>query len=339
MKKIFFLLIVSSLLIATAILRAEAVWSCDFNPIENWYDNTTDPSFHAVIVPGAQKGTADIIQKGEGNWGKVAFAFKDINIDKYNIIKVNVADVQKDTSFKILAVSQDWSESFVVIDRGHGKGIAQGNIKDVTGWSGVKTFNLVVVIEGEKKKITLNSLELGTKDSLSGPSSGKTDSDSTKKVAGANPETIWSTDFSTIENWYDNNTDPTFHAVIVPGAQKGTADVIQKGEGTWGKVAFVFKDVNIDKFNVLKLNVADVQKGAGFQVLAAAQDWSETFVVIDRGHGKGMAQGNIKDVTGWSGVKTFNLVINIEGEKKKVTLSSIELSSGADTPKKNTGKK
>jgi hypothetical protein len=147
-------------------LRAEPVWKSDFTSLDGWYDNKTDPSFNAVMTMGAKEGTADITQKGEGTWGKVAFVFENQDLDKYNIIRVNVADIQKGAAFKVLAANKDWSESFVVIDRGRGKGISMGNIKDVTGWSGVNTFNLVVVIEGEKKKVTLNSVELYAKEDL-----------------------------------------------------------------------------------------------------------------------------------------------------------------------------
>ncbi len=173
MKKIVIISFLACLISLTGSLAADTVWKTDFSSMDGWYDNNTDPSFNAVITAGTKAGTADVTQKGEGTWGKVAYVLENIDIDKNNIIKVNIADIEKGSAFKLLAISQDWSESFVVIDRGHGKGFAQGNIKDVTGWTGTKSFNLVVVIEGEKKKLTLNSIELLSKENVQNPVDAK----------------------------------------------------------------------------------------------------------------------------------------------------------------------
>jgi hypothetical protein len=177
MKKIMLFSLVACVMFLSALANADPVWKSDFSSMDGWYDNNTDQSFNAVITAGTKEGTADVTQKGDGTWGKVAFVLENIDIDKFNVLKVNVADIAKGASYKILAANKDWSESFVVIDRGHGKGSAQGNIKDVTGWTGVKTFNLVVVVEGEKKKVTLNSIELLPKEDVQSSDSQKKKTD------------------------------------------------------------------------------------------------------------------------------------------------------------------
>jgi len=156
---IVFLLVAS---IGSQVMAADAIWRDDFDEeeLEGWYDNKTDESFRAVIVMGKKKGTADVIQKGKGDWGKVAFVVMNVDLDTYNIVRVKVTKVDKNGDYKVLAVSKDWSDSYVVIDRSKGKGTHKGDIKKATGWKGMTTFNIVVVVEGKGKKVTLDWIEL-----------------------------------------------------------------------------------------------------------------------------------------------------------------------------------
>jgi hypothetical protein len=181
MKKILLVSSLACLLSLSALGGADPVWKSDFSTLDGWYDNRCDQSYNAVITAGTVDGTADVIQKGDGSWGKVAFVLENIDIDKFNVVRVNVVDIQKGAAYKLLAVNNDWSESYVVIDRGHGKGQAQGNIKDVTSWTGSRTFNLVVVVEGDKKKVTLGSIELMSKDDLQNTAGSQSVVDSLKK--------------------------------------------------------------------------------------------------------------------------------------------------------------
>lgn len=164
MKRLLICLIILLCMGINTLMMAESLWRDDFDNVENWYDNKTDESFRAVIVPGRKKGTAEVVQKGKGNWGKVAFVVMNVDIDTYNIIRVKVNKVSKSGDYKILAISKDWGESYVVIDRSKGKGIKEGNIKEATGWKGMQTFNIVVVVEGTKKKVVLDWIELGSKE-------------------------------------------------------------------------------------------------------------------------------------------------------------------------------
>lgn len=159
--KLMILLLLSCFFVS--IIYAEPIWKDDFKEVENWYDNKTDSSFNAVIIPGKKKGTAEVKQKGKGNWGKVAFVLTNLDLDKYPLVKIKVRKVSKSGDFKVLAVSKDWGRSYVIIDRGAGKGEHKGDIKEVTGWTGKKTFNLVIVIEGKNKKVVLDNIMVTSK--------------------------------------------------------------------------------------------------------------------------------------------------------------------------------
>lgn len=159
MKKIS-LFVLALLAMVSFVYTAEAVWHDDLDTLDGWYDNKTDKSFRAVILKSKEIGTADVVQRGDGNWGKVAFVVTNCDLDKYNIMRVKIKSVDKNADYKVLAVSQDWAESYVLLDRGAGKGIKQANIAEVTGWKGKKTFNIVVVVEGKDKKVTLDWVEV-----------------------------------------------------------------------------------------------------------------------------------------------------------------------------------
>lgn len=159
MKTMRFITAVICILLTTTLFSAN-IWKDDFNVIQNWYDNKTDKSFNAVIIPGKKKGSAILQQKGQGNWGKVAYVVTDIDLNKFYIVRIKVDDVDKSGDYKVLAISQDWSDNYVIIDRGNGKGVYEGNIKEVTGWSGKRTFNIVLVVEGKGKKVEIDWIEL-----------------------------------------------------------------------------------------------------------------------------------------------------------------------------------
>lgn len=164
MKKLITILIIFSLLLITFLLSAESICKDDFADMKNWYDNKTDKSFNAVIVPSKNKGAYEVIQKGNGNWGKVAFVLVDVDLDKFEIVKIKVNDVSKNGDYKIAVTPVDWKDQYILIDRGAGKGMHTASIKDATGWKGKKTFNLVVIIEGKGKKVELDSIELISKE-------------------------------------------------------------------------------------------------------------------------------------------------------------------------------
>lgn len=160
MKKIIYVILLLILVLNFTDLFAKEIWRDDFKDVQNWYDNKVDSSFGAVIVKGKKKGTAEIIQKGKGTWGKVAFVLSNIDLDKYNVLRMKVNKVSKNGDYKILITSINWRKTFELIERGSGKGIHEGYIKQITGWSGKKTFNIVVVVEGKKKKVVLDWIEL-----------------------------------------------------------------------------------------------------------------------------------------------------------------------------------
>lgn len=164
MKKIVLFTVLVFVLAGSVLLYAGAVWRDDFEKIVNWYDNKTDASFNAVITAGKKAGTAEVVQKGKSTWGKVAFVVTDIDVDRFNTIRVKVNKVEKNGDYKILVSSITWDKSFIVIDRGKGKGTHEGSIKEAAPWKGKMSFNVVILVEGKDKKVTLDWIELASRE-------------------------------------------------------------------------------------------------------------------------------------------------------------------------------
>jgi len=136
----------------------------------------------------------------------------------------------------------------------------------------------------------------------------------------------WETDCSSIKDWYDNKTDATYGAKIEQ-AEPSVFKVTQDGKDTWGKVAFVVKDVDISKTPILEVKVNKVDQDSAFKVAVAPLDWSDTFVIIPRSSADGIQKGDIKAATNWSGKKSFNVVLIVEGKGKATWFDNIRIIS------------
>ncbi|MBV9463927.1 MAG: hypothetical protein JO317_06825 [Verrucomicrobiae bacterium] len=136
----------------------------------------------------------------------------------------------------------------------------------------------------------------------------------------------WTTDCSSTKDWYDTKIDPSFQAKIEQ-AEKDAFKVTQDGAQNWGKVAFVIKDVDLEKTPMIQVKTTKVDQDSAFKVAVAPLDWSDLFVVIDRSSADGVHVGDIKAATGWSGKKDFNLVLIVEGKGKATWFDDIKIVS------------
>ncbi|MBV9463926.1 MAG: hypothetical protein JO317_06820 [Verrucomicrobiae bacterium] len=136
----------------------------------------------------------------------------------------------------------------------------------------------------------------------------------------------WEHDCTNVRDWYDTKADPSYQAKIEQ-AEKDAFKVTQCGADTWGKVAFVVKDIDIDKTPILEAKVNQVDVGSAIKVAVAPLDWSELYVVVARTSADGVHIGDIKTATGWTGKKSFNVVLIVEGKGKSAFFSHFKIES------------
>ena len=63
----------------------------------------------------------------------------------------------------VAVASPNWSEFFEVIQRTSADGVHKGDIKAASGWSGVKDFNVVLVVEGAGKASWFDNIKITAK--------------------------------------------------------------------------------------------------------------------------------------------------------------------------------
>lgn len=155
--------VVLFLLTATMILKAEDIgWMSDCSSIKDWYDNKTDQGYRTK-VDQFEPSVMRISQEGADTWGKAAFVVQDVDLDKTPMLQTKVNKVDLNSAFKVCVASLDWSEFYEVVPRSSADGVHMGDIKAATGWSGKKSFNIVVVIEGQGKASYFDQIKIASK--------------------------------------------------------------------------------------------------------------------------------------------------------------------------------
>ena len=139
-----------------------AGWQHDCSSVKDWYDNKVDTGFHAK-VDQAEPSVIKITQEGGDTWGKVAYVVKGVDLDKTPILEAKVNKVDTGSAFKVAVASLNWSEFYEIIPRSSADGVQKGDIKTASGWSGVKDFNVVVIIEGPGKAVWFDNLKIAPK--------------------------------------------------------------------------------------------------------------------------------------------------------------------------------
>ena len=132
----------------------------------------------------------------------------------------------------------------------------------------------------------------------------------------------WENDCSAIAGWHDKAETPGMNAKV-DQFEPGVLRVTQDGNDTWGKVAYVVENIDLEATPILEVKVNKVDKNSAFTISVAPRDWSEMIDVIKRSSADGIHKGDIrkavrvaKNKDSWKGPVSFNVVVVIEGKGK-----------------------
>jgi hypothetical protein len=132
----------------------------------------------------------------------------------------------------------------------------------------------------------------------------------------------WQTDCDSISGWHDATETPGMNAKV-DQFEPSVIRVTHDGNDTWGKVAYVVENIDLDATPILEVKVNKVDKNSAFKICVAPSDWSEMIDVIKRSSADGIHDGNIRKAVKmakkpgtWKGPISFNLVVVIEGKGK-----------------------
>lgn len=159
-----FLHLVPALLLGWAgVVSAEEIvgWENDCSSIDGWYTRIDNPTYGANVEQ-YEKSVMQVHQMGSETWGKVAFVVKDVDIDATPYLQIKVNKVDKDSAFKVGVAPLDWSVFYLVVPQSSADGIHFGDLKTVTGWTGKKDFNVVLIVEGKGKAFYVDHLKISS---------------------------------------------------------------------------------------------------------------------------------------------------------------------------------
>jgi hypothetical protein len=141
----------------------------------------------------------------------------------------------------------------------------------------------------------------------------------------------WETDCSSISGWHDNTETVGMNAKV-DQFEPSVIRVTQDGNDTWGKVAYVVENIDLEATPILEVKANKVDKGSAFSIAVASRDWSEMITVIKRTSADGIHEGNIRKAVkmakkpgDWKGPISFNVVIVIEGRGKASYFDSFKI--------------
>ena len=132
----------------------------------------------------------------------------------------------------------------------------------------------------------------------------------------------WETDCTSLAGWHDKTETEGMNAKV-DQFEPSVIRVTQDGNDTWGKVAYVVENIDLEATPILEVKVNKVDKNSAFTISVAPGDWSEMIDVIKRSSADGIHKGDIrkavrvaKNKDTWKGAVSFNVVVVIEGKGK-----------------------
>lgn len=263
-----------------------------------WWDESNDPTNNAEIEVTGQ-GAARITKVSDDVWGKVLSDRLTIDLESSNELRIVVDKVDKNTGFKVMVQEPDQQE-VQISDQGDGAGVHIYDLKAKTGWSGVKTFAVVLVVEAEINGVGTTVDEIWITPPLSEDAYLEDFEDPIGQPGG----------------WWDATNDKGNNAEIEANGL-GSAKFVKAGSDVWGKVLSDRMTIDVDMYNTLSLVVTQVDPNTGYKLMLLEQGSGTPVQISDPQQGAGIFRYNIPSKTSWSGEKTFSVLLVVESKSNR----------------------
>jgi hypothetical protein len=264
-----------------------------------WWDESNDAANNAEIEVTGQ-GAARITKVSDDVWGKVLSDRLTVDLENTNQLRVVVNKVDKNTGFKVLVQEPDQDE-IQISETGDGAGFHTYDLKTKTGWSGVKTFTIILVVEAATNGVGTTLDEIWITSPLNG--------DAYLEHFNGNP--------GQPGGWWDYTNAPGNNAEI-ENSGAGTAKVFKAGKDVWGKVLSDRLKLDVDVNNTLSIVVNQIDQNVGLKVMLLEQGSSTPVEVSDPQLGAGVHRFNIPAKTGWTGEKNFSIMLVVEAKNNRL---------------------
>lgn len=279
---------------------ADVAWSEDFDPIKpTWIEDTclwTD-------TPGP---TAVLTENDPGlTYGVARSEVLVVDVNEYSILYVKTTDVEAGCLYSIQIHEEGQNPQYA--DAVSYAGAPSEHIVDIgalMGWSGVRRFRINIWLEGDGKSTTFDRIELRN------------------KALQERPDPVyWEDDFDPVKStWFEMGA-------IWDDLPGTTANLIEDNPGlSYGKVESETFLADLDLYPELTVVVTQVETGGWLDVGIQEQGGSWTYkdvtpTIIE----PASVTVNIANEMGWSGFKSFRIVLWINGNAKSATFDLIRL--------------
>lgn len=264
-----------------------------------WWDESNDAAHNAEIEVTGQ-GAARITKVSDDVWGKVLSDKLTLDLDASGQLRIVIVKVDKNTGFKVMVQEPDQQE-IQVSEPGDGAGVHTYDIKSKTGWSGVKTFSVVLVVEAVTNGVGTTVDELW----ITPPIKRDAYQAHFNGLAGQPG------------GWWDYTNEAGNNAEI-DNSGSGSAKVFKAGKDVWGKVLSDRLKMDVDLYPTLSIIVTQIDENAGFKVMLLEQGTSQALELSDPQTEAGTHRYNIPAKTGWSGEKIFSIMLVVEAKNNRL---------------------
>jgi len=220
--------------------------------------------------------------------GDTNYVYKTVSndLDQYPYIQMMMNSLQGESAWGLLVT--DGTDTYTLQPDTRETGLFTYDVKAITGWSGDKRYDVRIKIVG-------TGIVTGQRASVDwiGATNGSA-------LASGLIE-----DFSDVTDWLADETQP---ASLSTDGRLGTIAVADGSAGT----AIRSATVDTDDYPFIRLKTAAVSEGAKWE-LAVGEPGSPSITVQPPTEQTGEYTYDLRSLTGWSGLKSFNVYLRVSG--------------------------
>ncbi|MCD4812665.1 T9SS type A sorting domain-containing protein [bacterium] len=284
-----------------------------------WEDETDNSSFNSEIYYLASNSYAQVSRTADGTWGKVLTTGINCNVDTYPMVQVNISEISEDTTWKIGIQETEGSWQYWNISSSmQDTGTFSFNYQTVTAWSGTHNFSVTIIVEGDPGKY-IQSDFIRVRRTVATQTPTATVTQTATVTPTATPANVYWTDFIGTAgqqpgDWQDETDNSAFDCEISYSTTSSIAEVERTAESGWGKVLFDAMTCDVDVYSFLEIKVTNVDANTSWKLGIQEAEGSYQFWDLHASQtGTDTYHIDYTNITGWTGVHTFQVQITVEG--------------------------
>jgi hypothetical protein len=303
MNKLYIFIAASMLMFNAYSVKAETAWEDNFDPIKTTWVETT------AVWTDLAGSTAKLTE----NDSTLSYGFAQsepitLDMNKYRELLISVPALDSGALYTVQIQEVGGAEAHA--NAISNMGVPCTKIIDIASlmsWSGTKTFVIKIWIDGESKGVEFDTLQIrATETGLD----------------------AWSEEFNPVKTTWTQES-----CLWTDSAGIGAVLTENNPSVSYGVVRSETLTVDVNIYNELYVKTTAVDTGCYYTVQIQEIGGSDAYKnAISYAASAAEQTIDIAKLMSWSGTKTFQINIWIEGDNKNVTFEKIELRNGEKLP-------